>query len=89
MAYNTGSKSAGLDWKLHSMPVLDVKAATDKIKKGENTYVFSNNEIGLVSRCDTVQVASNIPIEDVMVSSKVDIGNGETWHAWAIYDGHR
>ncbi|OKL63771.1 hypothetical protein UA08_00696 [Talaromyces atroroseus] len=77
-----------LQWKFHSTPVLDVKAATDKIRKGESSHTFQGGELGLVSRYDAVQVASNSPIEDVAVSSKVDVGNGQTWHAWAIYDGH-
>ncbi|PYI04608.1 protein serine/threonine phosphatase 2C, partial [Aspergillus sclerotiicarbonarius CBS 121057] len=41
-----------------------------------------------VSRIDTNQVQSNNPIEDYMVSGKIDLGKGGIWHCWAVYDGH-
>ncbi|MCJ1306110.1 hypothetical protein MMC08_008928 [Hypocenomyce scalaris] len=88
MSYNTGSREPGLDWKYHALPVLDVEAATAKIKEGEASHKFGPGELGMVSRCDTVQVASNAIMEDYMVSTSMDMGKNQKWHGWAIYDGH-
>ena len=87
MSYNTGSREPSLDWKFHAFPVLDVKAATEKLKAGEASYTFAG-EVGIVSRCDTIQLASNPIIEDYMVSSSIDVGEDQKWHCWAVYDGH-
>ncbi|PYH95070.1 protein serine/threonine phosphatase 2C [Aspergillus ellipticus CBS 707.79] len=70
------------------MTVLDVKQATEKIKRNEASYKFTTGEIGAVSRVDTNQVQSNSPIEDHIASDKIDLGKGGIWHAWAVYDGH-
>ena len=88
MAYNTGSHAPSLDWKFLVLPVLDLESATEKIKKGEASYTFQDGELGLVSRIDTVQVASNETIEDHMVSQSINVGNEKNWHCWAVYDGH-
>lgn len=88
MEYNSGSQKPGLDWKFSILPFLDVKTATEKLKKGEASHIFKSNDLGTVSRCDTIQVPSNDVIEDYMVSQSMDVGDREKWHCWAIYDGH-
>ncbi|MCJ1351104.1 MAG: hypothetical protein MMC33_001086 [Icmadophila ericetorum] len=88
MSYNTGSQAPSTDWKFHAFPALDVEGATAKIKEGEASYTFKDGELGIVSRCDTVQVASNDPIEDYLVSADVYLQEKGKWHFWAVYDGH-
>ena len=88
MSDTATTRPSGLDWKFHALPVLDIDGATAKLREGEQSSTFKPGEKGLVSRCDTIQLASNEPNEDHMVSASIDVGTEEKWQCWGVYDGH-
>ncbi|MCJ1310451.1 hypothetical protein MMC25_004115 [Agyrium rufum] len=82
------SSEPSLDWNYHALQPLDLASASAKLRSGEASHTFSSGELGLVTRFDTIQYASNSPIEDYMAFATVDVGEGKQWHFWAVYDGH-
>ena len=86
MAGGIEAKPPGVDWKFRALTALDLNAATAKLRQGQASSTFTV-ESGL-SRCDTIQLASNEPNEDHMVYGTIDVGTKKKWHCWGIYDGH-
>lgn len=39
-------------------------------------------------RIDTVRVPSLSPVEDSLAYGDIDVGGGESWMYWGIFDGH-
>lgn len=69
------------------VPVLDLKAANQKLREQAQSFVFDGRD-GQKGRVDIVRVASNDPVEDEWsVAVGKGIQGGTALYA-GVYDGH-
>lgn len=72
---------------LSPVPVLDLKAANQKLREQAQSFIFDGKD-GQKGRVDVVRVASNDPVEDEWsVAVGKGIHGGTALYA-GVYDGH-
>jgi len=78
-----------LRWKMSTHIPLSLAAAEAKAREQQETKVSTpSSEAGISIRTDTARVPSLSPVEDNLAHGDIDIGGGESWRYWGIFDGH-
>ncbi|KAH8886100.1 protein serine/threonine phosphatase 2C [Thozetella sp. PMI_491] len=78
----------GLNWQRRNYPVLDLEAATEKLREHESSFYPQGLGATPVLRFDTSRVEAHTPCEDTSTVETVDFGNGKVWQFWGVFDGH-
>ncbi|KAK2615065.1 hypothetical protein N8I77_001841 [Diaporthe amygdali] len=78
----------GLQWQRRNYPILSLEDANKVLRRSELSQDPGVDSPVRITRFDSLRVEATQPCQDNFTYETADVGAGDPWHFWGVFDGH-